>query len=128
MGNKETPIDAQTATWMLWALLRDSAVQVRQNGGNIPNYGRDAMQWLASIAGMPAPAMSANGPPIATLAIARVGLRPVSAAAEIAGCSERHVRRLASAGQIRCERIGRRTLLVDVESLQAILKRSPHDR
>lgn len=105
------------------SVTRDLTLQVR-NGRVLPSWPEPVLRALAEAAGLvPDPRlMSAIGS-----ATARMDVSPmvtVKVAALQVRRTERHVRRLCSEGRVIARRLGERSWLVDVASLQNVIGRA----
>ena len=119
----EELIRGQVAAAVLRSLMRDQERQLRLNGTGIQRWTLPVSQALHEAAGreLSTPARVAYiGPPVGKLSSSS-WLGVMDAAART-GMSERHVRRLASSGRVVAHRVGRRTWVVDIESLENVLR------
>lgn len=119
-------LQGPVANAVLGAVIRDLTRHVRSNGGRVPAWARPVCEALAVAAEVTPIALprsvSAIGPVPGTLASAQwvtVGL-----AADLTGCSERHIRRLAASGQVVARRVGARSWLIDADSVLSVLRRT----
>lgn len=124
MSRLEEALSPVVAREVLAILMKGLAVHVRTDGGALPGWAQDVCQALDELTDAPTPAtvrrMSASGPVVGMVDTwVTTGL-----AAGLAGCSERHVRRLAATGRVRARQVGARTWLVDRDSLATVLRRS----
>lgn len=121
----ELLLRGEPAHAVLRALVRDLTAQTT-NGKAVPPWAQPVCEALARAAEVPAPDMSATGHAFGSVLGmgSSPGLVPVSEAARLVGRGERHVRRLAASGRVVHQRVGERTLLVDVESLRNVLGRT----
>lgn len=113
------------ALGVLRALMRDQERQMRVNGASVARWTLPVYSALEQAAGAE--------PDRATLR-AVIGRRLASPepttwvgvveAAERCGRSQRHVRRLASLGSVRAKRVGRGNWLIDIDSLENVLRRA----
>jgi hypothetical protein len=101
------------------SLLSEMTIALAPTGARL---SPDAQRLLA---GLDAVIRSDSGPVVATVTESPgAGFVPVAEAAHRAKRSERHVRRLAAAGKVRSRRVGARTLLVDLDGLINVLRRT----
>lgn len=119
----EELITGPVADAVLRALMRDQAQQGRVNGAGVPRWALPVYKALQDAAGrdLSRPAlMAVKGPPIGRLSSSS-WLGVMDAAART-GMSERHIRRLASSGRVVARRVGRRNWVVDIDSLENVLR------
>lgn len=106
--------------------LQDHLTRHARNGGAMPDWAVPLMRELAIAADADLPhlpvVMSATGHANDTLA--ESSWVTVAVAADLAGCTERHARRLAAAGRVRARRLGERTWVIDIDSLKRVLRRT----
>jgi hypothetical protein len=123
----ETPplvdlLTGDVARAVLAALLRDQTARVRRDGLTLPSWLEPVCRALAAVA-------DREPPPLPRSAIGRaVGTVEswvsVAEAADLTGHSERHIRRLAQSRQVLAQRVGRRSWLVDADSVRHVLRRT----
>ena len=113
------------ASAVLRALIRDQTRQMRENGANVPSWLTPVSRALQTAAGedmTAAGALSATGHAFVKVEV--TSWVDVAQAADLAGITERHVRRLAASGQIIARRHGRRAWSIQMESLTNVLRRT----
>jgi hypothetical protein len=112
------------AQGVLRSLMRDQERQMRENGAGVAVWALPVYRALqeASGTGLDRTAVTALiGPRVA--AGDPTNWRSVTEAAASCGRSERQVRRLASSGAVTAKRLGHRSWLIDVDSLENVLRR-----
>ena len=114
----------EVARSVLGALVRDLTARVRRDGLSLPAWAAPILAELALRADQPAPEMSVSERASGTL-MPMTGMVTAAEAARQVGRSPHHVRRLAADGKIRHVRVGERALLVDLDSLHAVLMSAP---
>lgn len=126
MGSLDDLLRGQVARGVMRSLSRDLTQQLRWNGRTVPPWAAVVMAALQEASGEPlSPAvMSAIGRPVVTVGLAEARWVTTREAAQLTGRTERHIRRLASNGQVRARRIGKRTWQVDLDSLTNVLGRT----
>lgn len=111
------------ALGVLRSLIRDQERQMRENGAAVQVWALPVYRALQEASGaelVPAAVASVIGrAPARMRATNWVG---VMEAATRTGRSERQVRRLASSGRVIAKRIGHRSWLIDIESLENVLR------
>jgi hypothetical protein len=128
-GDLSELLRGPVANEVLNAIVRDQTVR-RTNGRAPQSWVLPLLELLAEAADVPVPQRFADiggrfGIVRSAEAIAMVSTRE---AADLAGCSERTAREHAAAGRVRCQRVGRRSWLVDAESLQRVIGRNRDGR
>lgn len=124
MSGLEELLRGRVAYGVMIATLRHLTQQLKTNGEPIPVWAKPVLEALSVAAGVPlSPAvMSVVGRPVE-----RMDSSPmvtVKVAALQVHRTERHVRRLCSEGRVIARRLGERTWLVDVTSIQNVIGRS----
>jgi hypothetical protein len=116
-------ISGPVAVAVLRSLMRDQERQMRVNGVGVQQWTLPVYRALQDAAGRQLP-VSARvayiGPPVGKLSSSS-WLGVMDAAART-GMSERHIRRLASSGRVVARRVGRRNWVVDIDSLENVLR------
>jgi hypothetical protein len=116
----EDLLGGDVAAWVAGSLKRDMNHELRLNGKRPPTFAEAVLAALAAAAGQP-PAVAASG--IAPVSFIGTSWVSVHEAAALAGRSERRIRQLASAGNIRSQRFGR-VWQIDPDSLTNVLRRT----
>lgn len=117
------PLTSTSADWLYRAMMRDLRLQTR-NGLAMPPFAEEVLRWLAGLADRPEPTMSSTRQAIAILVPGGHDTYvSVAEAADLVGVTGRTVQRLARSGEIRARRLGNRTWLVDIGSLQNVLRK-----
>lgn len=121
MSRLDRLVRGDVAAWVGRSLIRDMTRQLRSNGKRPPTFAAELLEMLSEAAGERLPVdMSAIGHPVENVSVGTwIG---VPEAARWAGRSQRHVRRMAAAGEVRARRVGERTWLVELESLLGVLQ------
>lgn len=111
------------ALGVLRALMRDQERQMRENGAGVAVWALPVYRALQEAAGTEPDRSTLKAVVAPRLAAVEsttwVG---VMEAAARSGRSERQVRRLASSGSVRAKRVGLRSWLVDMDSLENVLR------
>ncbi|MFF2296974.1 hypothetical protein [Arthrobacter sp. NPDC058127] len=111
------------AQGVLRSLMRDVERQMREQGASVPVWALPVYKALQEASGADLDrtvVASVIGPRLAKVESTNwVG---VMDAATRTGRSERQVRRLASSGRVIAKRIGHRSWLVDIDSLENVLR------
>ena len=112
------------AQGVLRSLMRDQERQMRENGAGVAVWALPVYRALqeASGTGLDRTAVTAMIGPKATGGDPTRWVAVTEAAARC-GRSERQVRRLASSGAVTAKRLGHRSWLIDVDSLENVLRR-----
>jgi len=103
--------------------MRDQERQMRENGAGVALWAWPVYSALQEAAGTEPDRTTLKavvGPRVA--AVEPTTWVGVAEAAARTGRSERQVRRLASSGAVRAKRVGLRSWLVDIESLENVLR------
>jgi len=111
------------AAGILRALIRDQQRQMKEQGAGVAIWALPVYQALEKAAGIEPDRSTLKAvvrPRLA--AVEPTAWVSVMEAAARSGRSERQVRRLASSGSIRAKRVGLRSWLVDIESLENVLR------
>jgi hypothetical protein len=103
--------------------MRDQERQMRENGAGVQLWALPVYRALQEASGADlAPAAVASVIGRAPARMRATNWLGVMEAAARTGRSERQVRRLASSGRVIAKRIGHRSWLVDIESLENVLR------
>lgn len=125
MGDLEELLRGEVANDVLAAVIRE-LTRHRTNGGALPGWAQPVCEALAAAADVepiPLPrSVSGNGPASGNLASTQ--WVTAGEAADLTGCSERHVRRLAASGQVIARRVGAHSWLIDQDSITGVLRRT----
>jgi hypothetical protein len=116
----------ETASAVLRALLRDLRIQVR-NGRPVPSWAHDVLVELAALAEVESPAIG-TAPEIVSPSDSRSRLVSVREASDAVDRSEEYVRRLVRTHRVRGERVGARTWLIDLDSLEGVIGNAQQKR
>jgi hypothetical protein len=115
--------DPRVRSFLIVAAQHEYALRTR-NGAATP-FAPQLIDTLTATADRPlVQAMSESGPTPCTLAGMTAGMVPAREAADMAGCSEVHARRLARAKKVRNFRAGPHALFIDPDSLRSVLRRA----
>jgi excisionase family DNA binding protein len=114
----------EVAEWVLTCVIRDSARRHASGKPQLP-YAPAVIAALSTAAGRPLVVLrSDSGTPLATVEHEEHDTWiSVAEAAALIGRSERLVRRMAAAGEIRRQRVGKRAWLVAQESVETVARK-----
>ncbi|MCA4132944.1 helix-turn-helix domain-containing protein [Arthrobacter sp. M4] len=111
------------AAAVLRSLMRDQERQMRENGAGVQVWALPVFRALQEASGAElAPAAVASFIGRVPARMGATSWLGVMEAAARTGRSERQVRRLAASGRVIAKRIGHRSWLVDIDSLENVLR------
>ena len=125
MGDLDELLRGEVANDVLAAVIRE-LTRHRTNGGALPAWAQPVCEALAAAADVDPIPLPRNVSDVGRGLAMLSSTRWVTAgeAADLTGCSERHVRRLAASGQVVARRVGARSWLIDQDSITNVLRRT----